>query len=393
MNDLVCISHLRWDFVWQRPQHLLSRLSKTHRVLFVEEPMVRADLSAPMLEVFQGKGAPNVTVMRLLYPGVDGQWIGHGDRRTQHIYARWLTRYLQAESYVRPILWLYTPMAAPFVNVINHRLLIVDVMDQLSAFKGAPAELVKYEQMILPRADLVFTGGVSLYRDKQRFNKATHLFPSGVEVEHFAQACDRSRIECPAEFAQAARPVLGYFGVIDERMDLDLLRHLAEARPNWSVVMVGPVVKIGHDDLPKAPNLHFVGQRTYDELPRYLAHFDVALIPFALNDATKYLSPTKTLEYLAGRKPVVSTPIHDVVELYGEAVHVAHNPEQFVQAVEAALAEPADARRAVQDRLLTMHTWNDIASRMNALIQAQLERTTLRSYEHAANRPQANVSA
>lgn len=214
-------------------------------------------------------------------------------------------------------------MALDFLEIIpNYRLLIYDVMDQLAAYKDAPTELIEREKDLLRRSDIVLTGGLSLYRNKLTYNPNTYLFPSGVEIEHYAAAANSANFNKPAEIQDLQGPILGYFGVIDERFDLTTLAYLAQTRPDWTILMIGPTLKIDPADLPRASNIHYLGMRTYNELPAYLAFFDVSLVLFALNDATKFLSPTKTLEYLAAGKPVVATPINDIVELYGEVVTI-----------------------------------------------------------------------
>lgn len=371
MQDLICISHLRWDFVWQRPQHLLSRLAQHYRVFFVEEPVTNTEISEPRLETFEGRGEHPVTVVRLLQPAKEHYWIGHNDPQTQATYERLLAEYFNVQGGGERIVWLYTPMAAPFVEVLQPSLLIYDVMDELSAFKGAPAALREQDRTMLGKADITFTGGVSLYRARLPYASNIHLFPSGVEIDHFARAAD-GKLPRPADIADLAAPILGYFGVVDERMDLPLLARLAEAHPEWNIVMLGPVIKIEPADLPQAPNLHFLGMKNYQELPAYLTWFDVALVPFAMNEATRYLSPTKTLEYLAANKPVVSTPIADIVELYGDYVRIGETPDEFVAQVEASLAESADERADRQERvqkLLQLHTWDYIAGEMVKLIE------------------------
>jgi UDP-galactopyranose mutase len=240
-------------------------------------------------------------------------------------------------------------------------------MDQLSAFKGAPAELADRERAMLRRADIVLTGGTSLYRDKAPYNANTHLFPSGVEIEHFA---GHNGLGMPDDLRALPRPILGYFGVIDERMDLELLAKMAAEHPQWSIVMIGPVIKIDFHELPHAPNLHYPGMRAYGELPAYLAHFDVALIPFAVNDATRYLSPTKTLEYMAAHKPVVSTPIPDVIELYGDVVRVGNTHDEFIAHVETALrANDAPQRLPKERALLQQNTWDAIANAIASILE------------------------
>jgi UDP-galactopyranose mutase len=372
MQDLICISHLRWDFVWQRPQHILSRLAKQYRVFFVEEPIAKTDITQPQLNVFQGRGANPVTVIQLYWPVREGRWIGHGDPQTQRAYEQMLADYFAAHGSEERILWLYTPMASPFVEVLKPDVLVYDVMDELSAFKGAPAALREQDRTMLRTADVVFTGGVSMYRARLDLANNIHLFPSGVEIEHFAQAKDPGMAR-PADIAGLAGPIIGYFGVIDERMDMAALTALAGSHPEWQIVMLGPVVKIDPSELPQAPNLHFLGMKDYQELPGYLAFFDVALVPFAMNEATRFLSPTKTLEYLAAGKPVVAAPIHDIVELYGDYVRIAETPEEFVADVEASLAEtPAERqeRAGRVEKLLQLYTWDYIAGEMQKLIEA-----------------------
>lgn len=381
MQDLICISHLRWDFVWQRPQQLLSRLAKQHRIFFVEEPVTDTDINKPYLESYPGRtpGAQPVTVVRMHYPSTDHSWIGHNDPRTQADYEALLLDFIEHEEIHNPILWLYTPMAAPFVEALQPQFMIYDVMDELSAFKGAPTALKAADRRLLGQADLVFTGGASLYRARQPYSANIHLFPSGVDIQHFARA-DRERFAKPADITHLQPPLLGYFGVIDERMDLDLLAHVAAAHPEWNLVMLGPVIKIEPQDLPQAPNLHYPGMKDYNDLPVYLSHFAVALVTFAMNEATRFLSPTKTLEYLAAHKPVVSTPIPDIIELYGDYVRIGETPEEFVIQIEAALAatpEERFIRRQREQELLTRYTWDNIADRMGQLITtAYQERST-----------------
>jgi len=393
MQDLICISHLRWDFVWQRPQQLLSRLAKQYRVVFVEEPVTDTEIDQPYLETYPGRtpGAEPVTVARLHYPSNDHYWIGHNDERTQRDYEQLLLDYLEREEIHHPIVWLYTPMAAPFVPALEPLLLIYDVMDELAAFKGAPAELKASDRHLLQAADLVFTGGASLYRARQPYHDNIHLFPSGVDIDHFARA-DRQALDPPNDIADLSSPILGYFGVIDERMDLPLLAHLAGAHPEWNLVMVGPVIKIDPQDLPQASNLHYPGMKDYNDLPAYLAHFDVALVTFAMNESTRHLSPTKTLEYLAAHKPVVSTPIPDIIELYGDYVRIGHTPDEFTAHVEAALAstdqERAERRRK-EKALLSRYTWDSIAQQMGKLIATnyQTKASTNRTASQAGAQP------
>jgi glycosyltransferase involved in cell wall biosynthesis len=361
--------------VWQRPQHLLTRLARQFNVTFIEEPLLVPSEQTPRLDEYtwQGDDGTKVQVVRLNIHAPGYGWIGHGDRETADLYEAMVADYLESRGIVAPIVWMYTPMATHFLNSVDASLLIYDVMDQLAAFKGAPAVLRQKEQWLLRSADLVFTGGLSLYHDKKVANENTYLFPSGVQIEHFARAAHADRFPKPAELANLRGPILGYYGVIDERMDLDLLNTLAEQRPHWQIVLIGPVVKIDPADLPQAPNLHYIGMRSYEQLPAYLAHFDVALIPFARNEATRYLSPTKTLEYMAAHKPIVSTPIHDVEALYGSVVAIGETADDFIAHIDDVLPYVPSLQKLNEEaQLLKQATWDAIAEKMGTLIDQTL---------------------
>jgi glycosyltransferase involved in cell wall biosynthesis len=292
-----------------------------------------------------------------------------------------LVRLLAESERVREgALWFYTPMALPLADAFTPALVVYDRMDALAEFAFAPPEMREREAELLERADLVFTGGSSLYRSVQDRHDNVHCFPSSVEAEHFAQALDEP--EEPLDQAHLPHPRLGYVGVIDERMDLDLLRALASARPDWQIVMVGPVVKIDPATLPRASNLHYLGQKDYAELPAYLSGWDVALLPFARNEATRFISPTKTLEYFATETPTVSTPIPDVAVAYGDVVYLGANPDAFVAACEAALsAGPAErAVKAARMRaVLAQTSWDRTAAAMEGLMEDALETKAARA--------------
>lgn len=365
-RPIVVFSHLRWNFVFQRPQQILSRLATHRRVLYVEEPIDgRREADGWELE----RPAANVVVARPRLSNLP-------DRPPEDVAATTVTllrRLLRAEELAHPVAWLYTPMALPLLEAVNPALVVYDCMDELSLFLGAPPELIRMEAALLERADLVFTGGVSLYQAKRERNPHVHCFPSSVDVRHFAQAAPGARaLAEPADQAAIPRPRLGFFGVIDERLDTELLDTMAESHPEWQIVMVGPVVKIDPAALPRRPNIHYLGQQPYDRLPAYLSGWDVCLLPFALNDATRFISPTKTLEYMAAERPIVSTPITDVVSMYGDIVHVAETPEAFVHACERALAaSPSDRKtRASAARIaLALTSWERTVSRMEELIE------------------------
>ena len=361
-------SHLRWDFVWQRPQQLLSRLAKHGPVLFVEEPIHDDQLTTPRLELSR----PHEGVYRAV-PRLPVALRDHYDESIA-VVRDLLIRQLADDGalgglFHKPVHWFYTPMPAPaMIGAFDERAVVYDCMDELSKFRFAPTELIDRERYLLAEADVVFTGGHRLMQSKSRYHENVHFFGCGVDVAHFGRARS-DELELPADMASITGPVVGYYGVIDERLDYDLIRTLAAELPGMQVVMVGPVVKVDPRELPQAPNLHWLGQRDYAQLPAYLKRFDVCLMPFALNEATEYINPTKTLEYMAGAKPIVSTPVADVVHHFTPVVAVAHSPEQFVAAVRRAALAPDDVMIERGLELAAHSSWSSIVAQMERIIQ------------------------
>jgi UDP-galactopyranose mutase len=360
-QSLVVFSHLRWNFVYQRPQHLLSRLAKHYRVYFFEEPISSA--KERFLELSEPE--PNVVICRphspIAAPGFHDDQIPSVQTMLQQL--------VHDEDLRNYGVWFYSPMALPLMQQLQPRFVIYDCMDELSAFRNAPRQLLQRESALLKMADVVFTGGPSLYRAKRGRHPAVHCFPSSVDASHFEQARDRSN-DHPLQQALPG-PRLGYFGVIDERIDLDLIGAVADAHPEWQISMVGPHVKIDPESLPQRPNIHYFGQQSYQELPRFVAGWDLCLQPFAMNEATRFISPTKTLEYMAAERPIVSTPITDVVEPYGKIVYIADGANQFIAACERALSAPAEERHERMQAMratLANTSWDKTAHAMRSII-------------------------
>lgn len=363
MHQLLVFSHLRWDFVYQRPQHLLSRFGQRWDVVVFEEPVFDPD-RAPWLEVL--KPCIGVTVLRAHTPISEPGFADAQFPLLSELLHAWLARHGEPGLAV----WLYTPMALPLLQGLAPDAIVYDCMDELGAFKHAPERLVDREKTLLDVADLVFTGGPALQDAKAARNPQVHCFPSSVDVAHFAQG-RRDRVARSIGMTASA-PRLGFFGVLDERLDLALLGALAQAHPHWQIDLVGPVVKIDPATLPQAPNLHYLGQRAYADLPACIAGWDVCLLPFAMNASTAFISPTKTLEYMAARKPVVSTPVRDVVRLYASGVQIADGPDAFIRACEAALSETAPAaldRILAQDALTAATSWDSTADAMAGMVE------------------------
>lgn len=371
-SDLICFSHLRWHFVWQRPQHLLTRASRDRHVWFVEEP--RASDGPPRLDVTPVSDRLSV-VVPLLPTGMTPDEVCLAQR---DLLAAWWRQ----RRFNSPLLWYYTPMALPFTRTLAAGVVVYDCMDELSLFKGAPPALRGLEAELMERADLVFTGGVTLYEAKKHQHPAVHAFPSSVDKSHFSRA--RTGPATPDDQASVPGPRVGFFGVIDERLDVPLIGDLAALRPDYHFVLLGPVVKIDQASLPSADNLHYLGMKSYDELPAYLAGWDVAMLPFARNDATRFISPTKTPEYLAAGCPVVSTSITDVVRPYGRngLARIADDAQGFAAAIDAALDDAgtleADADTVARsadhlaraDAFLAHMSWDRTWQGMQSLIGA-----------------------
>lgn len=361
--DLVVLSHLRWDFVYQRPQHLLTRCARERRVFFVEEPMGYD--GPPRMDVSVREDGLHVAT-----PWIQqGLTPEEGETLQQGLLDTLMAEY-QIKQYV---LWYYTPMAMGFSAHLKPIATVYDCMDELSAFAGASRKLRDHEQELFGRANVVFTGGQSLYESKKTQHHRVFAFPSSVDVQHFAQA--RQAQPDPADQAAIPHPRIGFFGVIDERLDIDLVRSIAALRPDWHLVMIGPVAKVDPESLPRAANIHYLGGKSYKDLPKYLSGWDVAILPFARNESTRFISPTKTPEYLAAGRPVVSTSIRDVVRPYGEQqlVRIADAPEAFVDAIGAALAEDASLRLRTVDAYLSTISWDRTWSQMRERIQQAID--------------------
>lgn len=346
--DLVVFSHLRWEFVFQRPQHLLNRFAQSRKVLFVEEPIPFDDNNKGTANILSK--SENLTVLQ--------PRISWGNMTTEIIPL--VTAEMKHLEIATPVLWFYAPMYSQVIENIPHSLIIFDCMDELKAFKGAPPALLDNEKYLLSKADIVFTGGKSLYDSKKKVHNNVYCFPSSVDRNHFAQSLDKNT-NIPEDIANLKKPTIGFYGVIDERIDLELLQNIAKKLPKVSFVMIGPVVKINEADLPRLHNIHYLGAKKYDELPRYLKGIDIAFMPFALNESTKFISPTKTLEFMAALKPIISTPIYDIVRDYKNEVVIVSTAIEFIQAINNYIKETSEQkykREKLQSEVIDRTSWD-----------------------------------
>lgn len=353
--------HLCWDWVWQRPQQFLSRLSARHKILFVETIGPDSQLSSPVARFWTAPNFPNVTILRLQFPAWRWSNGAFVDRERRRLVKEFLAG-PGAGQFENPVQWFYDPMAvSSFLGQMNEIGTVYDCMDELSKFRGAPPQIRTRERKLLATADVVFAGGRKLWLSKKLLNENCHFYGCGVDVTHFGKAREAAT-KIPDDIAALRKPVLGYFGVIDERMDYDLLVKLADSNPNWSIAMVGPTLKV--DRVPQRPNLHWLGQKNYLELPAYCKAFDVCLMPFALNEATEFINPTKALEYMATGKPIVSSAVPDVVTNFGSVVKIASSHDEFLALCHEAIRTPDSAATTAGLTMASNNSWDSIVAQL-----------------------------
>lgn len=367
--DLVVFSHLRWEFVTQRPQHVIGRFAKNRKVLFIEEPIgfdPRCNGAANIIRVNH-----NITVLQ---PCIDGA-------NLIEELVPIVKDYMSRLNITNPHLWFYSAAFHEIIDYIPHQIVIYDCMDELSAFKGASKALIEQEKQLIQKSDVIFTGGKSLYEAKCKMSDNVYCYPSSVDQQHFEKALQDTTI-IPEDIKNITRPIVGYYGVIDERIDLQLLDQIAQLRPAVSFVMIGPIVKIAEEELPRHANLHYLGGKPYNDLPAYLKAMDIAMMPFALNESTQFISPTKTLEYIAALKPIISAPIYDVKRDYSTVLSIVNNPQEFVMAVDQYLNETdADKKNRYQQyqAILQAVSWDKTVAGMNENIKTVMTAPSRRS--------------
>ncbi len=360
---IIVHSHLSWDWVWQRPQQFHSRLSQRHSILFVEAPRPSAQIKTATATLREIPDYPNIVVLQMEMPAArwsDSTWV---DKERRRLVKSVLAGPL-GQRFESPVQWFYDPMAVTaFAGHMDEQAIVYDCMDELSQFRGAPPELIRRERELLAVADVVFGGGPKLAQAKRHYHTNVYSYGCGVDVNHFRKA-RLPRTKVPADVADLAAPVLGYFGVVDERIDYDLLAQLADHDPNWNIVIVGPWTKVDRATFPERPNLHWMGGRDYAELPLYVRKFDVCLMPFAINEATEFINPTKALEYMASGRPIVSTAVEDVVLQFDHVVDIASSRDEFVLACEKAIDERDQRRINLGLKLARQNSWESIVAQL-----------------------------
>jgi glycosyltransferase involved in cell wall biosynthesis len=369
--------HLCWDWVWQRPQQFLSRLSQRHKILFVETVGPDPQLAAPYARFRSADGFPNITILRLQFPTwqwTDGDFV---DRERRRLVQLALTSEPLADQFQNPVQWFYDPMAVTaFGGQMNEVATVYDCMDELSKFKGAPPAIVEREQQLLALADVVFTGGRKMFESKSRFNDNCHFYGCGVDAAHFGKARE-DVMEVPMDLArikERSEKVLGYFGVVDERMDYELVAKLADASLDCSIVIIGPAIKVDPAQFPQRPNLYWLGGREYKDLPAYCKGFDVCLMPFAMNEHTEFINPTKSLEYMATGRTIVSSAVPDVISNFGSVVKVAHSHDEFIQLCRQEATQPDQKAIERGLKMASENSWESIVNKLEQHVRDVLIR-------------------
>lgn len=364
---IVVHSHLSWDWVWQRPQQFVVRLARRHPVLFVETHVTDSKLPAPRAAISKAP-EPNVYILQVLFPPDrfhDGDYV---DQERLRLVKEAIEVFVP--QFQQPVQWFYDPMAVTaFLGKMDELAIVYDCMDELSKFAFAPPCIGERERRLLAAADVVFTGGRRLFEAKSPYNSNTHFYGCGVDVGHFAQAYGDD-LRVAEDVAHLSAPRLGYIGVVDERLDYDLIDWIARERPAWQILMVGPSIKVDESVLPRRTNIHWLGGRPYERLPAYAKAFDICLMPFALNESTEFINPTKALEYMATRRPVVSTPVADVVSNFGSVAHIANGREAFLAACDHALRQQDDERLERGLQMARAQTWDQIVDQLEAHVLA-----------------------
>jgi len=365
-GTLICFSHLRWDFVFQRPQQLLTRFARNFRILFIEEPVFQQDVEDHLtFKVY-------IDGITIIVP-----YINENKQEQQRLASlrNLIATALKDVDISESVFWYYSPMAYPLTAQYQPKLVIYDCMDELSAFKFAPENISFYEEKLMSKSDIVFTGGRSLYSAKKDKHPNIYAFPSSIDKKHFGSARQISRQ--PADQATIKGTKLGFFGVIDERFDIEMIREAASAKPDWHFILIGPVVKIDPATLPQAANIHYLGSKSYQELPSYISGWDIALIPFQLNESTRFISPTKTPEYLSAGVPVISTPIKDVINPYGVngLVRITANAAGLIkEAMDILSLTRVEKAKWLQqvDEFLAPDSWENTCEKMMNLINEKI---------------------
>ncbi len=357
--------------------HIARWLARRHRIYYVECPGLRApqgsarDLKkiwAKLVRFLKGPqpAAENVKVVTLLQVPLHSFALV---RKLNRLFILTTLRWLMWREGIRkPISWFMIPHVSLAAGRLGERLSVYYCIDDYAASPDVDAEAVRnMDEELTRNADLVFVAAKTLLEPKRKLNDNTFVSPHGVDVEHFGRAQVPS-LPIPSDVRDLPHPVVGFFGLIESRMDLELLGFLARSRPNWTFLMIGRVA-VAERELPSLPNLHFIGKRPYESLPAYGKHFDAAIIPYRQTQFNYHANPLKLREYLAMGKPVVAVSTPEI-DRYSDVVDVVNSHEEFLSRLDAVFSgtdEPSDVARRMNR--VAGESWD---SRLNEVFEIVL---------------------
>jgi uncharacterized SAM-binding protein YcdF (DUF218 family)/glycosyltransferase involved in cell wall biosynthesis len=393
-HDVICISSIDWDFIWQGHQEIMSRLAASgHRVLFIENTGVRPPRFGDLPRVISRlknwrrgtKGfreeRPNLfvhspIVVPLPYSRI-AQWIN------SQVLMRGINRWMRAVGATRPVVWTFlpTPLARTVIADLNPALTIYYCIDDLASSSREARKIVKSEQALFKSADLVFVTSERLRERAAQFSSHVHLFPFAVNLAVFQKSREQNEA-VPADLAALKRPIAGYVGGLHQWVDQDLLAAVAAKLPNVTFALIGPE-QTDVSRLKALPNVHCFGQRPHGDLPKYVRGFDVGLVPYRITEYTANVYPTKLNEYLVMGIPVVATDLNEIRRFnaeHGEIVRIAGSSDHFSDAIAAAIDRPAPSTEI--SRRITVaesNSWERRLEKMSELIETELDARSARS--------------
>jgi len=385
-RDVICISSIDWDFIWQGHQQIMATLAANgDRVLFIENTGVRT---------------PSVGDISRIRARVKNWWRGTKgfrlERERLYVYSplvlplpysrigrainlrlmrRALERWMKATDFHRAVVWTFlpTPLIRDLIRSLDADLVIYYCIDDLASSSVQARKISRSEVDVFREADLVFVTSEKLQERASRYNERVHLFPFGVNFPAFERV-RTSTDPAPDDLRALPRPVIGYLGGLHQWVDQELMASVARAMPDASFAFVGPA-QGDVSTLSGCANVHLLGQKSHEDVPKYLKHFDVALVPYRLTEYTANVYPTKLNEYMAMGTPVVTTDLPEVRRInaeYGDVVSIADGPEAFASAIRHALADLSDAKRQRRIHVARSNGWDPRIVEMSRLIEEGL---------------------
>ena len=385
--DIVCISSIDWDFIWQGHQQIMATFAEQgNRVLFIENTGVRRPTLRDLPRLAHRlrnwwkstKGFREERPHLFVYSPVilPFPYARLARRLNRRLLTKAIQRWMQAIGVRRPIVWTFlpTPLARDLIQALDPEVTIYYCIDDLASSSPQARWIKDSETKLFQEADLVFVTSEKLRQRAAQFRRDVFLFPFGVDFERFERV--RTSIDgVPEELQRLTRPIIGYIGGVHQWVDQEMVATLAKQLPSASVVLVGPL-QTDVSAWAGYPNIHLVGPRSYADVPRYVKGFDVGVIPYRLSTYTAHVYPTKLNEYLAMGLPVVATDLPEIRRFnaeHGTVVAVARNPHEFISMVQEALTANSPTVRAQRFEVARQNSWRMRVEQMATLLEGRLE--------------------